>query len=126
MFQCRNTSQKLAIAAVLHRTRDHPSAADVHTRVRQLIPNVSLATVYRNLDSMAASGCLTRIVGTSQCRYDVNTEPHHHLVCLGCERLLDVPPGGGLSLAYPESLHGCRVTGAQLLFFGYCPDCLSG
>lgn len=124
MFQGRNTTQKLAIAQVLHQTRDHPSAADIHKRVRRVIPNMSLATVYRNLESMAASGSLTRILGACQCRYDVNTEPHHHMLCLECNRLVDVAPDhADVSLVYPDTIHGCRIAGAQLLFFGICPTC---
>lgn len=125
MFQGRSTAQKTAIARVLSDIRDHPSASVIHERVRASIPNISLATVYRNLEAMAASGNLARICGAGEYRYDIDTRQHHHFFCLGCHNLLDMPEEavGGVTLLYPETLNGCTITGAQLILFGSCSDC---
>lgn len=122
MFLGRSTAQKMAIARVLRERSDHPCASEIHRRVRRTIPNISLATVYRNLESMATSGFLTRISGAGEFRYDVNTEPHHHFLCLVCGTLRDVPMDEDALRPYrPGNLPGFRVTGYQLLLYGRCP-----
>lgn len=127
MLQGRCTTQKLAIAAVLKDIHDHPSASLIHERVRESLPNISLATVYRNLENMVAAGFINAVAGAPECRFDANTMPHHHFLCQGCHTLSDVPAtGAGVSLLYPESIDGCAVTGAQLLFSGYCRACMPG
>jgi len=124
MLQGRCTAQKLAIARVLCETHDHPSASVIHERVREEIPNISLATVYRNLEAMLAAGRINAVSGAPECRFDANTLPHHHFFCQRCHLIRDVPAkGAGVSLTYPESIDGCSVTGAQLLFSGYCHAC---
>lgn len=125
MFLGRNTAQKMAIARVLRERSDHPCASEIHRRVRQTIPNISLATVYRNLESMASSGFLTRISGAGEFRYDANTEPHHHFFCLVCKTLSDVPVDDEEEKhpCLPGNLPGYRVTGYQLLLYGRCPGC---
>ncbi|MFO7627542.1 MAG: transcriptional repressor [Candidatus Fermentibacteraceae bacterium] len=124
MLQGRCTAQKLAIAAVLNKTHDHPCASVIHERVRETVPNISLATVYRNLEAMVAAGFINAVIGAPECRFDVNTMPHYHFLCQGCHTLRDVPAtGAGVSLTYPGSMNGCTLTGAQLLFSGYCQAC---
>jgi len=126
MLKGRNTVQKLAIVDALKQKKDHPCAALIHERVRKTIPGISLATVYRNLETMAESGYLVRILGTRECRYDFDTSPHHHLLCLQCRELVDIPPGNSrLRPVHPEHLNGCRITSVQLMFFGYCSACNS-
>lgn len=124
MLQGRCTAQKLAIAAVLSETHDHPCASVIYDRVRKSMPNISLATVYRNLEAMVAAGFIRAVSGAPECRFDVNTMPHHHFLCRRCHTLRDVPAtGAGVSLTYPEYMDGCITTGSQLLFSGYCPAC---
>lgn len=120
----RCTAQKLAIALVLRETHDHPSAMVICERVRGIIPNISLATVYRNLEAMIATGTINAITGAPECRFDADTSPHHHFLCRRCNTMRDVPAdGAGVFLTYPGVIDGCDVTAARLLFSGCCPAC---
>ena len=84
---------------MINQTHDHPSASVIHERVRRSIPNISLATVYRNLEAMVAGGLVCAINGSHERRYDANTMPHHHLLCQGSHDLRYVPEyGSGGSL----------------------------
>lgn len=77
----RITSQRRAILQVLKHAPHHPDAAWIYLEARKLLPNLSQATVYRQLDTLVSEG-LIRIVpnaGGPQ-RYDANLEPHHHLL----------------------------------------------
>jgi len=103
----------------------HPTAAQIHTGLQPELPDLSLGTVYRNLEVLAAEGEVDEVAcagGTA--RYDANVEPHHHFHCERCERILDVdlPAPRGLSkrLAGSAGLNARRVS---ISFFGLCPDC---
>lgn len=105
--------------------RGHPSAQEVFHRVRQRLPKVSLATVYRNLEALAAAGLIRKLeTGTQERRFDGELQAHYHLHCLNCGRLDDVPlpPQTELNqLVAAQSNY--QVLGHHLEFFGLCPDC---
>ncbi len=115
-----------AILSCLRSTEIHPSADWIYETVKKEIPDISLATVYRNLNLFKEQG-LIQSLGTVQGveRFDGNTAPHVHYICTGCGRVLDLP---GLSV--PEELNnaaaresGGRVTSCQLSFAGICGRC---
>jgi Fur family peroxide stress response transcriptional regulator len=115
-----------AILSCLRSTELHPSADWVYERVKQEIPDISLATVYRNLNLFKEQG-LIQSLGTVKGveRFDGNTAPHVHYICTGCGRVVDLP---GLSV--PEDLNyaaeaesGGRVAACQLTFTGICGKC---
>ena len=115
-----------AILSCLRSTELHPSADWVYERVKQEIPDISLATVYRNLNLFKEQG-LIQSLGTVNGveRFDGNTAPHVHYICTGCGKVVDLP---GLSV--PEDLNyaaeaesGGRVAACQLTFTGICGKC---
>lgn len=90
MEATRITTQGRAIMDALE-TLDHPTADQVFAEVRQYMPNIGLATVYRNLDRLVAAGTVRlRDIGGIR-RYDVNRETHLHVHDLHTDRLVDVP-----------------------------------
>ena len=117
-----------AILECLKNTQAHPSAETLFQMLQQEHPDISLATVYRNLTLFKNQG-LIQSLGTVNGieRFDGNTEPHVHFVCGSCNSVLDLP-----ELDPPESLcsaaakaTGGQVTGCQLIFTGTCQDCLN-
>lgn len=88
----RTTKQKAVIVDVLKRTRTHPSAAEVYLLVRKKIPNVSLGTVYRNLELMSAEGRILKISCGPFSRYDGFTHAHSHFICEKCQKAFDIEP----------------------------------
>lgn len=118
------SKQATATLAALH-DLDHPTADEVFQAVRQEMPRVSLATVYRNLDGLVDQGMAqVRQVGGLK-RYDPVTEPHAHLHCVRCDRLLDAPIGTELDaqLRALAASGGLDYEGALLEVRGLCPDC---
>jgi Fur family ferric uptake transcriptional regulator len=98
---------------------------DLFEIVRQQRPKISLGTVYRNLDLLAAAGVIQKLdSGSSQGRFDGNAKPHCHVRCTHCDRIDDVhtlpsePFGKELG-----PLNGYEVLGYRLEFFGLCPEC---
>ena len=115
-----------AILACLKNTDVHPSADWVHAQIRREYPDISLATVYRNLALFKQQGLITSLGTVSGVeRFDGNTEPHVHFVCRSCDSVIDLP-----QLAVPQSLtaEAATQTGGQvdlchLSFTGICHRC---
>ena len=115
-----------AILACLRQTRLHPSAEMVYEMLRPDFPDISLATVYRNLSRFKSEG-LIQSLGTVDGieRFDADTPPHVHFICTGCGRVMDLPQlEPPLSLGQEaEASTGCHVESCQLTFSGLCGHC---
>ena len=86
----RLTKQRAAVLRALE-DGDHLSAEEIHARVEQTLPGVSLGTVYRTLDILRQIGLVqTFSHNGSAARYEAVIEKHHHLVCSQCHELRNV------------------------------------
>jgi Fur family peroxide stress response transcriptional regulator len=125
----RYTAQRAAVYRFLHATDVHPSAEDVFRRVRMELPGISLATVYKSLETLVDCGLVQKLTyGDTAARYDGRTDPHSHARCLGCGRIADVPgpmPGAEQLSLHDQAGH-FRVTGYRLELTGFCADCDPG
>jgi Fe2+ or Zn2+ uptake regulation protein len=121
----RYTEQRAAVYRYLLQTDTHPTADDVFTTVRHDIPDISLATVYKSLETLVGCGLAVKLTyGDGSARYDGRTDPHHHARCLTCGAVKDVP--GRLELNAVRSLDagpGFSVEGYRLELIGYCGNC---
>jgi Fur family peroxide stress response transcriptional regulator len=64
----------------------------VYDVVRQQIPAISLATVYKNIRTFIEHGMLSEVsLHHGSARLETNPEPHHHFVCLRCREITDIP-----------------------------------
>ena len=103
----------------------HPSASELHAALLPDMPTLSLATVYRNLEILAAEGEIEEVPSSQGAtRYDGNVEPHQHYHCERCDRILDVdlPVPRGLERRLRDD-HGLRSSRVRIAFFGVCPAC---
>ena len=122
----KRSRKREAILDCLRQTDVHPSAEWVYRRLKPRIPDLSLATVYRNLALFKQEGliCSLGVVQGLE-RFDGDTSPHVHFLCTGCGRILDLP---GLQLpaelaSQAVQITGGQVTGASLRFHGVCRHC---
>lgn len=122
----RFTEQRLAVFRHLLSTEAHPTADEVFVAVRQDVPVISLATVYKSLETLVSVGLASKLTyGDGSARYDGRTDPHHHARCLSCSRIVDIPghiAPDTLDPA-PPTTDGFEVTGYRLEFTGYCEAC---
>ncbi len=121
----RQTPQRTAILEQLRRTRAHPTADQLYETVRDRLPRVSLATVYRNLQLLSNRGIIRKLCpGDGPMRFDAETSPHRHIYCVRCGRVENVdgkPPQ--VALSEVERNTGYRILGCELIIHGCCPDC---
>ena len=121
----RFTEQRAAVYRFLCSTTEHPSADEVFTAVRGQISDISLATVYKALETLVSCGLAIKLTyGDGSARYDARTDDHFHSRCLRCGAVRDVNDGsvaGNLPKIHPSD--GFRIEGYRLEVVGYCVDC---
>ena len=123
------TSQRLAIFEALAASREHPSAEQIHRAVRRRIPSLSLATVYKNLESLKKIGAIADVNPLhEEARYEAVLpgtgagRPHHHLVCVSCKKVRDLFDGD-LDRLRVRDTQGFAVSAVRVQAEGLCPDC---
>ena len=118
--------KRSAILTCLQETHLHPSAEMLHEMLQPEHPDISLATVYRNLALFKSQG-LIQSLGTVDGieRFDANTLPHVHFICTSCSAVMDLP-----QIQIPQQLQttveeisGGKVGECQLSFTGTCQNC---
>lgn len=119
----RLTKQRQAILSFLERTHDHPTADEVYAAVQPQLPRLSLATVYRTLDTLVAEGLANRVPGTQPARFEIHQEGHVHFQCTCCGKMLDLWPTSPLVDLTLIGASGPEVTGYDLMLRGLCPEC---
>ncbi len=117
-----------AIYDSLCRSKAHPSAQMLFQELKQEIPDLSMGTVYRNLNLFRQQGLAVSVttVGGEE-RFDGNTAPHVHFICSGCEAVLDLEEMD-VPAALKDAASACcggRVNSCQLSFTGLCSTCLN-
>ena len=121
------TSQRRAVLDALKDFKGHPSAEEVYLVVKKKNPRVALGTVYQALSVLEEIGLLeSKHWSESPVRYDLNTEPHHDIRCVGCGEVTEI-----LGIEFEELATRIRentpyeVTNASLVIEGICPNCQS-
>lgn len=121
----RNSKQRNAILTVLKESYDHPTADVVHERVKKVIPNISLGTVYRDLKQLEENGLITVVESSdSKVHYEGHLEEHLHFLCEKCGEITDVFCKSYL----PEGIEqlknkGFSVHSQKTVYYGICPLC---
>ena len=117
-----------AILTYLRKTKAHPSAETIYTQLKPEIPDLSMGTVYRNLNLFKEQGLVSSVATVNGVeRFDGNTRPHVHFLCSGCGAVIDLE-----GLVVPEVLAaaakdccGGQVDGCNLSFNGLCRECFN-
>lgn len=124
--QKRMTKQKMLIWQILSQTKCHPTAEWVYVEARKDMPNISLGTVYRNLQLLVADGMAQELnYGKGVSRFDANAGTHYHFVCEKCGKVCDVEMPLAKNMMLPMADCSCgKVHRYRLEFYGLCNDCM--
>lgn len=119
------TIQRRSVLEALVQRHDHPTADQIFEDVHQAIPGISRTTVYRVLEALVKAGVAQRVCHPgAAARFDARTERHHHLVCVQCEKVLDVVDTNFEELSLPTGVsRGFSIMDYSIHFRGLCPDC---
>jgi len=119
----RNTKQKGAIRSAFVETDRPLSPEEVLSYAKRGVPDVSIATVYRNLKTLVEEGWLVPVQLPGETpRYELSgKEHHHHFLCNDCARVYELE---GCSSAMKQKLpRGFRALSHDLLLYGICAAC---
>ncbi len=119
------TNQRRVIIEELKKLKTHPTADELYSIVRRKLPQISLGTVYRNLDVLSEAGKIWKLeLGGKQRRFDGNIKLHHHLRCVecGCVEDLELEDMEPVEEILARKVDG-RIKGWSLEFQGLCEKC---
>ena len=119
------TRQRLAVFDYLSQVDHHPTAEEVFLSIKRKLPQISLATVYKNLETLVECGVASKLTyGDGSARYDIRTDHHYHTRCIKCGKVSDLEPEESselLGLIKPQK--GFEVVEYRVELVGYCQQC---
>lgn len=118
----RYSYQRETINDLLKSCKDHPTAEVIYERAKETVPNISLATVYRNLRTLAENGeVLTLETVDKKIHYDGDTSSHSHFLCTECGKIVDI----FIATEPPPLLEqmGLSVESEKTFYYGHCAEC---
>jgi Fur family transcriptional regulator, ferric uptake regulator len=122
------TNQRAIILDYLKENYNHPSVEEIFSFVKNKLPRISKKTVYSNLQFLCNEGLIqdVRIKGVQ--RYEPQSNPHHHLICRKCGKILDIQSEELLSHAMKvgKTLRNFFVESTDINFYGICKKCKEG
>lgn len=127
MATLKFSRQREAIKNYLANTTCHPTADTVYMNIKKDYPNISLGTVYRNLNLLAEHGDILKLSCGDGCdRFDGNNIPHYHFVCTECGEVIDLQMKSidHINEIANESFKG-KIQGHTIYFYGTCETCMN-
>ena len=116
----RNTRQRELILEIINNSYNHPSAYDIYLECQKEIPNISLGTVYRNLNTLLETNSIQKIKSTDNIdRYD-KMITHSHFICTLCNKIIDIND----KFDYNEYIGDNKVLNCKITYEGICKNCL--
>ena len=119
----RQSRQRDAILNQISDRTDHPTAEMLYLELKGDMPNLSLATVYRNLSQLESWGDVQRVSNEGSTRYDFNTTPHSHFICTRCGAVSDIDCDVEAVHEAGRKGFGGDVERCVTTFYGVCPKC---
>jgi Fur family ferric uptake transcriptional regulator len=121
------TPQRRAVLKLIAQGRDYFTPATLHERVKQEYPGIGIVTIYRTIEMLSDLGLICCVYGEGNYRSYVIRRPeehHHHLVCSGCNRVVEFTDCDIDELEQRLSQKTGFVIESHLLeVWGRCPDC---
>ncbi len=118
----RQTKQKTVILGYLRSVKIHPTAETVYSAVKKEISNISLGTVYRNLEEFSRNEIIKKIEAAGKKRFDGDISAHGHFICSECGRIDDLffkkKPKINFSKKY-------SIDNTDLIIKGRCEKCIN-
>ena len=113
----RNTKQKTLILSIIEKY-GHLTIEQIKNLLED--ENVSIATIYRNLNILTEEGKIKKVNSYNLTVYETIKEKHYHFECEKCKQVYDIDPKF-VKITSSHSLAG--VTNVGLFFYGICNNC---
>lgn len=117
------TPQRLEILRYISTHKDHPTAEEIYSALKNSNPSLSKTTVYNTLQNLEGHGIVHSLsISGSEARFDSVINPHHHFLCKSCGTIIDI------DIECPNARRmeagGHRIDEVHGYFKGVCRRCL--
>jgi len=113
------TPQRLAILKELE-NQGHAGIDEIYEKIKELFPTISLATIYKNMNSLKEEGIITEICIHQKPKYEIFKDEHAHFICKNCGKVYDVPLSKKIIKEVNEQFPNSQK---ELYIYGMCEDC---
>ena len=118
----RYSKQRELIINIIKGRCDHPTADMIYSSAREIEPNISLGTVYRNLKLLSDEGeIITLETVDKKLHYDGDISRHSHFICEGCGKIIDLFRPANTPREISDL--GLTVSGEKCIYYGKCQEC---
>ena len=124
-MQLRMTNQREIILRELKNSKQHLSADELYDRVKRIMPRISLATVYRNLEILSEAKIIGKLeISGRQKRFDFDVSDHDHIYCVVCHKVDNLSiERDAVATERMNGAGGYAITGYRVEIVGICPEC---
>ncbi len=117
----RSSKQRSLILDIINNSCDHLNVDEIYNIARSKLDNISLGTVYRNINQLVDDNKIIRIkTNEGLDRFDNTKVKHHHFICEKCHKIIDVYDKVNLNI---NDINGNIVKDYEIKFKGICSDC---
>lgn len=118
-----NSKQRNLILSIINESYDHPTANEIYEKSKKEIPNISLGTVYRNLNILVEHGMIKTVkTNDNMERYDKIFNKHNHFICNKCKRIYDIFEENQNN---KKSVDGHKIMNTDITYSGICTHCIN-
>ncbi len=122
-YHLKATPQRMYMIEEIEK-KGHIDIDELYDSLKTIFPYISLATVYKNINSMTDNGFLTEVkIPKHKTRYEVTKEDHAHLLCKECGELMDISIDKDAITSIASRKSGYKIEKTLLTFEGVCPKC---
>lgn len=124
MNKPRYSEQRETILQIILKSNSHLQAEEIHKKAQKKIPNISLGTVYRNLNQLKELKQVSDFQGPTNLYFEPYSEPHHHFICEKCEKIENLGfPTINICKACITPKAPFEVTNVAMTIYGNCENC---
>ncbi|KXB58236.1 Fur family transcriptional regulator [Gemelliphila asaccharolytica] len=124
------TPQRETIIKILvDQKEEHLSSEELYFIVKEINPEIGLATVYRTLDTFYDLGILEKVTfGNGIAKYHLKQKitpgMHHHLICTKCHNIKTVKnPIFNELIKYVDKEYDFETQDDTIAIYGICKSC---
>lgn len=124
-YDLKVTPQRIAIYEMLLKSKEHPSAEQLHNEIKTQFPKISLDTVNRTLITYSRIGLISLVEGSGIARrYDADMRNHHHAHCINCGKIIDFYDKTLDSIKVPMEIEKkFKILNKRVVISGLCRIC---
>jgi len=117
------TPQRVGILSVLQ-DAGHISIEDLFTIIRKHFSSISIATLYKNINSMLEVNLVKEVkIPHSKSKYEIVKYKHSHMTCKKCGKVEDIELSLDNVIQDASKMSGYSFNENSLILSGTCPEC---